>query len=862
MRVFRSFGTGFGILLVAALAAPGYAQDTGAKDGGLVLEEIVVTARKTEERLLDAPLSITAFSAKDIEEKGLKNLEDIALRTPGLQYSQQGGQIPGRFTSAIRFRGMNVNSDSPSLQLGALFLDGVFVLGGTQSIPYDDVERIEVIKGPQAALYGRSSFGGAINYITRTPSLSEWSGQINALGANFGESDVSGSIEGPIVSERVSIRAGARYYSRGSLFTASDGGGLGEESSKSAQITLFAKPIDALEIRFRAFHNQDEDGPSTGGIVQGWRNNSCLGRTISTQDPAFPLATPMNYICGAVPEQGQAIAANGSRNVIDTVTSFYPTQAALNGTPNFIVDNIVNRAVPAVLDVPTIDHVGLIRTVTRFSLQANYEFGGGYELSAQAGKNELKANWILSFGLSPLGLWWSRDPQDSEDKSYEIRISSPRESKFTWLAGLNSYDQTFLQSGSGGDAAWLCLSSVVRPVGSPCAVAGMAPGPASNFFTGNSLAQNTDKISTEGIFASLNYSFTDAWSASAEARYQKDTTRKAILTTSPAQIVGKNTLPRAILRWKPAESSNIYASWAKGVLPGVINSEVTQATAREAAQYNRLFPGLAGTVVGDELTMIELGWKQEWMNRRASTSLAVYQGKWTSQKGRAAFQIQEDCGSFAHGGVGGATAANGCASGANGAPAVFADGTPFLNTRNANVPGNSTLKGVEFEGSMLLTERWDVRATLTYASSKYDSFFFNFVAPIAGFTQMRGNSNARFPEWSGSLSSGYKAPIASTDWQWFVNGDINYQGKAFVDESNLAFCKAYTLADARFGAEKEGLRIEGFVRNLGDDDSWSACARWTDFDSAPSLAQLTSFQGVAVTPQNPRQFGLRIVVKF
>ena len=155
-------------LTVLGAIAPAYAQES-AKENQLVLEEITVTARKTEERLLEAPVSITAFSAADIEKKGFVNLEDVAKSAPGVQYSQQGGQIPGRYTSAIRFRGMNVNSDSPSLQLGSLFIDGVYVLGGTQSIPYDDVERIEVIKGPQSATYGRSTFGGAINYNHRLP---------------------------------------------------------------------------------------------------------------------------------------------------------------------------------------------------------------------------------------------------------------------------------------------------------------------------------------------------------------------------------------------------------------------------------------------------------------------------------------------------------------------------------------------------------------------------------------------------------------------------------------------------------------------------------------------------------------------
>ncbi len=206
--------------------------------------------------------------------------------------------------------------------------------------PIDDVDRVEIIKGPQAALYGRSTFGGAINYITRTPSLSEYSGRLNASAANFGESDVSASFEGPIVSDKVSFRVGARYYSRGGIFTASDGGGLGEESSKSASFSLYAKPTEALTLRFRGFYATDEDGPAAGGIVQGWRNDSCTGKTINTQDPLVPVASPRNYICGAVPEQGAAISARNNSQIIDAPTSLFPVRAALNGAPSYVFDRL------------------------------------------------------------------------------------------------------------------------------------------------------------------------------------------------------------------------------------------------------------------------------------------------------------------------------------------------------------------------------------------------------------------------------------------------------------------------------------------------------------------------------------------
>lgn len=837
---------GVALALLGAVG-PVHAQGAGAKDA-LVLEEITVTARKTEERLIEAPVSITAFSAADIEKKGFVNLEDVAKIAPGVQYSQQGGQIPGRFTSAIRFRGMNVNSDSPSLQLGSLFIDGVYVLGGTQSIPFDDVERIEVIKGPQSATYGRSTFGGAINYITRTPSLTEYSGKLQADGGNFGMSDVSASFEGPLAQDKVSFRVGARFYNRGAVYRATDGGGLGEESSKSASLTLNMQPSESLNIKFRAFHALDEDGPAMGGIIEGYLNDTCTGTKISTQDPAVPTASPTKYVCGAVPELGKAISATGGFNIIDTPTTLFPAIYAAKGFPNLVYEKLAAAPSPVQLKVPTIDHVGLIRTVTRFSVQGDYTFGGGYNLAAQAGKNELKANWIRAFGLTPRGEWWSRDPQDSQDKSYEIRLASPREQALTWLVGYNSYQQTFLQSGSGGDSLWVCPITVNRAPGAACA--------GTPYFAPNSLAQNTDKVTTTGIFASVSYEFNEAWSASVEARRQTDKVRKAIFTTTPLGIDSTATVPRAILRWTPSPETNVYASYAKGVLPGVINAEVGKATDREIAQYKAQFPTIAGVVPGDELKMLELGWKQQWLDRRAQTNIAAYWGDWKNMKGRTLFVITEDCGSFAHGGVAGATAANGCPNGPNGLPATT------INSRNANVSGTSKLHGLEFEGSILLTDHWDARATFTWAASKYDDFIFNFVKPIAGFTQMKGNQNARFPEFSGSLSTGYTAPLGNTDWKWFVNGDLNYVGKTYVDESNLAYCKSYTLGNVRVGGEKQGLRLEGYVKNVTDNDSWAACARWTDFDAAPSLGLLTFYQGIAVTPNMPRQYGIRASYKF
>ncbi|MDX2144372.1 MAG: TonB-dependent receptor [Rhodospirillaceae bacterium] len=834
------------VALSIALAMPAMAQP--------LLEEIVVTARKREESLKEIPLSITAFSARDIERKGFKGLEDIAFAAPGVQYSNQAGQIPGRYNSAIRFRGMNVNSETPSLQLGSLFIDGIYVLGGTQSIPLSDLERIEVIKGPQSAYFGRNTFGGAINYITKTPSTSEYKGKISASGATYEEFDVSADHEGPLVEGKLAYRIGTRLYSRGAMFTASDGGDLGAESSKAVNGTIYATPTDNFTAKLRVFYNKDDDSAPAGGQIQGIRNDSCTGKTVTTQDPVTPIARPQQYICGQVPKQGQAISSLGNLKIIDSNTSLFPGQAALIGRPTYLVDNLVTRANPPQVNVPFIDHMGLERDIFRFSASFDYEFASGYSAALQGGYNKLRANWIRDFGLSAIENWYSRDPQDASDKSIEFRITSPQDQRLTWLAGANYYKQSFIQSGSGGDAISLCTAIAAQPLpGERC--------PRIPFFTANSLLQNTDKIKAWGIFGSAEYDITDELTFTFEGRYQHNDAATAVLTPAPLKKIDKNFLPRAILRWQPTDETNVYASYAKGVIQGQPNAQVATATPNELRQYVAQLPSAGPTLPAEILDMYEVGWKQTFMENRANLNLAGYYGEWKGQKGRGLVVLQEDCGSPSHGFSGGCTTGTPVGLGLPGQPARNLDGTPFLNSRNVNAPGTSKIWGVELESAIAVTEAWTVNGNLTYARSKYKDFLFNFFAFNTGYSQMKGNSNPRFPKWTGTLNSGYTGDL-NQDWDWYVNGDLIYFGKTMVDESNLAFCNDYWLVNSRAGVEKEGFRVELFVKNLFNDDNWAACNRWTDFDNSVNLAFLTRVQGIAVTPQNKRQFGLRTSVDF
>ncbi len=134
----------------------------------MVIEEIIVTSRKREESLFEVPLTVTAFSSSDIQNMALDELPDIVDFSPGFHYSEHSVGRGGRFNRRLIFRGMNPRTDRQTRQSAAVFIDGAPILG-SEIGSTENYERIEVIKGPQSAYFGRSTFSGAINAVTKTP---------------------------------------------------------------------------------------------------------------------------------------------------------------------------------------------------------------------------------------------------------------------------------------------------------------------------------------------------------------------------------------------------------------------------------------------------------------------------------------------------------------------------------------------------------------------------------------------------------------------------------------------------------------------------------------------------------------------
>ena len=153
------------------IADPALAQQGPAENDGTRVDTgaIIVTARKREENLIDVPLTITALTEKEIQSSGIENISDLSRQVPGFNFKQGFGRTGGGDGGAsVRpsIRGMSNILGAPN---AGFFVDGVFVSQNITSYQLDNLERIEVIRGPQAALFGRQTFSGAINFVTRKP---------------------------------------------------------------------------------------------------------------------------------------------------------------------------------------------------------------------------------------------------------------------------------------------------------------------------------------------------------------------------------------------------------------------------------------------------------------------------------------------------------------------------------------------------------------------------------------------------------------------------------------------------------------------------------------------------------------------
>jgi len=202
------------LLVLFVLGAPAYAQDEGYEDAGRLLEEVIITAQKREQTLQEVPVTVSAFSGEFITENGVQDIRDIACLTPNLSIKARGETEASVFIRGIGSQAPGIGAD-PAV---GIFIDGMVASRGTNATAaFFDVERIEVVKGPQGTLFGRNASAGAISIITNKPELDDNYGTL-MLGVGD-EGQLRGQFIGNMaINDRFAIRIGANYAKRDGLY--------------------------------------------------------------------------------------------------------------------------------------------------------------------------------------------------------------------------------------------------------------------------------------------------------------------------------------------------------------------------------------------------------------------------------------------------------------------------------------------------------------------------------------------------------------------------------------------------------------------------------------------------------------------
>ena len=249
--------------LVIALGLP-----TGAavaQDDELVIDEIRVTAQKRDQRLQDVPISIAVVSGDKIQEAGIDNLDDLALYVPNLSKGESGGG------SVLQMRGIGTGANPAFEQSVTLYMDDVSLARAPLArMPLMDLERVEVLRGPQNVLFGKNAVSGAISMITAKPTEEFEGGLSVRYEPDFDDTEAVAVLSGPF-SDNMRGRLAVRYADYGGYYL-NEADGKNEERREEMAVrgTLAFDLGDSAEAIFKFEHNTIESEGQPQELIFGY----------------------------------------------------------------------------------------------------------------------------------------------------------------------------------------------------------------------------------------------------------------------------------------------------------------------------------------------------------------------------------------------------------------------------------------------------------------------------------------------------------------------------------------------------------------------------------------------------------------
>jgi iron complex outermembrane receptor protein len=533
------------------LAFPVISAESSSESLNLI-EEITVTARKREESLLDIPESITAISGTEIDRQNIKTLDDIGFLIPNLNLSMRADGFPN-----VSIRGLGSFGNTQGV---GFYLDDVQLFSDASS-RFGDLERIEVLKGPQGVLFGGSNIGGAVKYVSKRPNAGENTARIKVLGGDQSiiDTELSANVslgdngwamrlfgfsredDGYLVNPRTPRVNGGRSAS------SPDAGAYEEEGMRLS----LAGPLGDSASLYFTYRTNEYDGP-----VNMW-----------TRELSLPLKYP---------------------NVLDTGINPYH-----------------------------------IRETDGFSLELTFE-REGYDITSLTSYTDTYSERFTDVDLMPEFILDFLRPEDMEVTTQEIRFTSTDDSDLQWVAGIyfSAFDEVMRSSqlwrDARVDAAGNITGALGLAVGSPTGGgvwAGQVPTLSEEMDTLTLPFEYRNRDKThQSAFLNVTYALNEDWDLGLGGRLDKWENESANLDTGSIGSVGDTEfLPKLSLTKNLENDAIVYYTASIGMEPGGFNGVDNPNIAGSLYDFK-----------SEEATQHEFGWKGLIAEGRGTASLAAF----------------------------------------------------------------------------------------------------------------------------------------------------------------------------------------------------------------------------------------------
>jgi len=768
-------GITVGALVIGALAIgqPAVAADQ------VVIDEIVVTAKVRQQSLFNVPLSISVVDSTRVDQLGIRTLDDLPKWVPSLDIRTPSG----RRSSTMVMRGLSPNTTNEQLRGVSVFVDGIYLSGSLASLRLQDLERTEVIRGPQSAMFGRSTYTGAIDLITRNPVVEKITGTVGGRFSQYSVGDtprytINGRVDFPILQNKLWMSLSGLYEETDSFAqsvanapgeppTGSGGTtGIGGEETTAFGGVLFWQTTDALSFKLRYNRTQDRDDTSFVHITHPdeWIAAGVNTETVGN-NTIWPAGEVMEPVAGVTECQPFFDSSSTS---------------ATTGVKDGVFDTPGSRGRGNPSDC------GMDQDRDFLSLIADWDLGG-YTLSYLGAyfKSDLESNndfrprgnvdgtgtdpfFGPGNGVNPGGkssFAFISTAEEFENTSHQLRIVSPEDRGIRWLAGLYYFEE---------ENTNFRVDNFVD----------------LNSHTGSIMGvdkiqdRGEDKLENIAIFGQFEFDFFDNWNLSLEGRLQEETIEKPLCPDcrleSYGDAIGQGLkesetefLPRATLTWQPGDSQTYYVLYSEGTKSARFNTSEPNNFPGDFADFVYVKP--------EELRNYEFGAKNGFWDDRLRTSFALFLMQVEDQQQSA--QLQDTTLSF---------------------------------TQNVS---ESTVKGFEIEAFAAFSEKVTANLGIGYADHRYDTDFVPGSSSdrrIVNGESLVGKTSPGVPKTTINGGVEYSTPVA-TSYRFLARVDFTYRDKQYVDLANRAWVGDSTQWNlmGEFGSEVWTVSL--FAFNVGDD---------------------------------------------